>query len=228
MTVKLFLIDEDAMYRMGVRAAAEQAYDVAVVGEGSDFGTDVRERLRSSGGTDVVLVGAPHSGTCSDLVRTIAGGAAPGGRAPRVLVVSSSGAEEEAAVVAAVRAGAQGYVSRCISCEELFRAIQVVADGGAVFGPSVAARLGTYFSPPDGVPSRAAFPSLTDRELQILEYIARGWDNRRIARSLVLSEKTIKNHVTRLFRKLEVKDRTSAAMRARDAEAGILSGCPAK
>ncbi|MEU7132286.1 response regulator transcription factor [Streptomyces sp. NPDC046261] len=227
MTVKLFLIDEDAMYRMGVRAAAEQAENVVVVGEGPAFGDDVLECVRNSGGIDVVLVGVPHSGACIDLVRTITGNAAPGGRAPRVLMVSSSGAEE-AAVVAAVRAGAQGYISRGISGEELFRAVQVVADGGAVFGPSVAARLGTYFSPPDGMPGRAAFPSLTDRELQILEYIARGWDNRRIARSLVLSEKTIKNHVTRLFRKLEVKDRMSAAMRARDAEAGLLSGCPAE
>jgi DNA-binding NarL/FixJ family response regulator len=153
-----------------------------------------------------------------EVTRALTAGNLSGARRPRVLVVSVS--EDDDSVVAAMRAGASGYLVKGASREDLIRGIRIVADGGAVFGREVAERLKAYFSVLHEVPSRAAFPDLTDRERQILDLIARGHDNRRIARELVLAEKTVRNHITHIFMKLQVTDRMSAAVRARDAGLG--------
>jgi DNA-binding NarL/FixJ family response regulator len=220
MTVRLFLVDEYPLYRSGVRAAVEADNDVRVVGEAST-GDEAIQVLRGSVVTaDVVLmeVDLPDiSGI--EAARTIAADSESRGvRPPRVLMVSASDAGH--AVVAAMRAGTSGYLTKRASQEELLQAVRIAAAGGAVFSPTVARRLGEYFSVAHEFPSDAAFPKLTERERQVLDLIARGCDNRRIARQLVLSEKTIRNHVTHLFGKLQVKDRASAAVRARDAGMG--------
>jgi DNA-binding NarL/FixJ family response regulator len=137
---------------------------------------------------------------------------------PRVLVVSMY--EEDDEVVAALRAGAHGYVAKEASREELLRAVRTVAEGGAVFSPAIAERLGTYFSAVHELPGRVAFPQLTNREREILDLLARGHNNRRIARQLVLSEKTVRNHISHIFAKLQVRNRADAVMRARDAGLG--------
>jgi DNA-binding NarL/FixJ family response regulator len=98
--------------------------------------------------------------------------------------------------------------------------VRTVADGGAVFSPFVADRLGDYFSAVHDMPGRAAFPQLTNRERQVLDLLARGYGNRRIARELVLSDKTVRNHISHIFAKLQVTDRMAAAARARDAGLG--------
>ena len=98
--------------------------------------------------------------------------------------------------------------------------MQTVAAGGAVFSATVADRLGA--SSPDWPPSpgREVFPQLSDREREVLELVARGYDNRRIARELFLSDKTVRNHVSSLFAKLDVPDRAEAIPRARRAGMG--------
>ncbi|TDV49679.1 LuxR C-terminal-related transcriptional regulator [Actinophytocola oryzae] len=220
MTVRLFLVDEYPLYRSGVRVAVQADGDVQVVGEASTGNEAVRLLRNTTVDADVVLmeVDLPDiSGI--DAARTIvADSEARGTPPPRVLMVSASDAGH--AVVAAMRAGTSGYLAKGASHVELLQAVRIAAAGGAVFSPNVARRLGEYFSVVHEYPSHAAFPTLTDRERQVLDLIARGCDNRRIARQLVLSEKTIRNHVTHLFGKLQVKDRATAAVRAREAGMG--------
>ena len=89
-----------------------------------------------------------------------------------------------------------------------------------MFSPAVADRLGVYFASLATLPGHAAFPQLTEREREVLDLVARGHDNRRIARELFLSDKTVRNHVSNVFAKLEVETRAEAVVRARNAGLG--------
>src|SRR5581483_1798258 len=124
--------------------------------------------------------------------------------------------EDDDSVFAALRAGASGYVLKDMDEADLIRAIRAVANGEAIFGPGVASRVLAYFA----APRRAApplFPELTEREREILGLLARGKSNPAIARDLSLSPKTVANHVSNIFGKLQVADRAEAIIRARDA-----------
>jgi DNA-binding NarL/FixJ family response regulator len=145
--------------------------------------------------------------------------AAPG---TGVLVITMSADDD--AVVAAMRAGARGYVVKGAGRADLLQAVTTVAAGGAVFSPTVAARLGTYFDGLAAVPGREMFPQLSQREREVLDLVARGYDNRRVARELFLSEKTVRNHVSALLGKLGVADRSEAITRARRAGLGQEPG----
>jgi DNA-binding NarL/FixJ family response regulator len=136
----------------------------------------------------------------------------------RVLVMTMSSDDE--AVVAAMRSGARGYVVKGAGREEVLSAVRTVAQGGAVFSPQVAARLGSWFSSLGSIEGRTAFPQLTDREREILDLMARGLDNRRIARELTLSEKTVRNHVSNVMGKIDADSRAVAVLRARNAGLG--------
>jgi DNA-binding NarL/FixJ family response regulator len=122
-------------------------------------------------------------------------------------------------VFSALRAGARGYLLKGADRAELLRAIRMVADGGAVFGPEVARRLIGYFGE-QGSLDRSAFPQLTEREREILELVARGLSNQQITDRLVVSPKTVRNHVSNIFGKLQVRDRAEAIVRAREAGMG--------
>jgi DNA-binding NarL/FixJ family response regulator len=220
MTVRVFLVDDHPTFRAGLRVILDDADTMEVVGEAAtgDEAVHTLRALRPI--ADVVLMDL-RLGDSSGIEAThaITANGESSTPAPRVLVISA--AEEDDAVVGALRAGAHGFLVKGVSRQELLRGIHVVADGGAVFSPPVAARLSTYFSVVHDLPCRAAFPQLTGRERQILDLLARGLDNRRIARELVLAEKTVRNHITSVFVKLQVTDRTAAAVRARDAGLGL-------
>ena len=127
---------------------------------------------------------------------------------------------DDDAVVAAMRAGARGYVVKGAGRDEVLHAIRTVAAGGAVFTPSVADRLGRFFTGLAHRGRRETFPELTSREGEILDLVARGLENRRIARELHLSDKTVRNHVSNVLGKLGVEDRSEAIARARAAGLG--------
>ncbi len=137
----------------------------------------------------------------------------------RVLVVTLF--EDEDSVFMALRAGARGYVLKDADEEEMVLAIRAVGKGEAIFSPAVATRVLAYFaaSPLGGVPPQA-FPTLTDREREILHLIAQGHPNPAIARQLSLSTKTVGNYVSNIFTKLQVADRAQAIIRAREAGLG--------
>jgi DNA-binding NarL/FixJ family response regulator len=141
--------------------------------------------------------------------------------APDVAVLMLTMFDDDDSVFAAMRAGARGYVLKGAQQDEIIRAIQAVAAGEAIFGPGVARRvLGLVSAPPaPGIP----FQGLTRREREVLDLIASGARNTEIARQMSITPKTVANHVSAIFSKLQVADRNQAIIRARDAGLGRSS-----
>lgn len=139
---------------------------------------------------------------------------------PETAVVVLTMLEDDDSVFAAMRAGARGYLLKGADQNDVVRAINAAASGDVIFGAVIAERVREYFVGARGVDSSRAFPELTERELQILELIARGEKNQTIAEKLVVSEKTVRNHVSNIFTKLQVADRSEAIVRAREAGLG--------
>jgi DNA-binding NarL/FixJ family response regulator len=210
---RVVVVDDHPIFRDGLRAALHGVEDIEVVGEAPDAATalTVVEALSP----DVVLLDLhlPDASGVEVLARLQA---VP--TVPRVLVVTMS--QDDDAVVAVMRAGARGYVVKGAGRAELLQAVRTVAGGGAVFGPGVAERLERWFAGLSSATGREAFPALTEREREVLTLMSRGLDNRRIARELFLSEKTVRNHVSNLLGKLGVADRSDAIARARSAGLG--------
>lgn len=209
----VLLVDDHPLFLDGVRAALSTESGLEVVGEAHTAAEAVD--LAGSLKPDVVLMDLNlPDGSGIDATRDVHA-ASPGSH---VLVITMSADDD--AVVAAMRAGARGYVVKGAGREDLVLAVTTVAAGGAVFSPAVAARLGTYFSGLADQPGREVFPQLSAREREVLDLVARGMDNRRIARALFLSEKTVRNHVSAVLTKLDAADRAEAIGRARRAGLG--------
>jgi DNA-binding NarL/FixJ family response regulator len=138
---------------------------------------------------------------------------------PEVNILMVTMLEDDESVFAAMRVGARGYILKGANQAEVLRAIHSVANGEAIFGPGVAQQLLNFFHTPARQAPKA-FPELTDREVEILTLIAQGWTNEEIADHFVLSLKTVRNHASNIFGKLQVTDRAQAALRARQAGLG--------
>lgn len=139
---------------------------------------------------------------------------------PHVGVLVLTMFEDNDSVFAAMRAGAKGYLPKGADQAEIVRATQAVGSGEAIFGPPIAERVIRYFSASRGVDPALPFPELTDRERGVLELIAQGQSNQAIAQRLALSHKTVRNHISNIFAKLQVADRAEAIVRAREAGLG--------
>jgi DNA-binding NarL/FixJ family response regulator len=137
----------------------------------------------------------------------------------RALVLSPT--SDDDTIVAALRAGARGYMTDVPSGRDLIHAIKFIDSGGAVFCQIVAQRLGTYLMPYEDNPGIVTFPNLTCREREILDLVARGLGNRQISRQLVITDKTVRNHITQIFLKIQVSNRPAAIVKARNAGVGI-------
>ena len=213
MPTRILLVDDHPLFRDGVVAALAGTDDLEVVGEADDIRSALESAERLEPDLVVMDLQLPD-GSGVDAARAILASR------PAVHVLVMTMSDEDEAVVAAMRAGARGYVVKGSGRADLLHALRTVAAGGAVFSPTVAARLGSYFGSLAALPGRDAFPQLTERERDVLDQLARGHDNRRIARELFLSEKTVRNHVSAVFAKLEVGDRAEAIVRARNAGMG--------
>lgn len=210
---RILLVDDHPLFLDGVRAALTGATDLEVVGEAHDGGSGIA--LAAEVAPDVVLMdlNLPDISGVEATTRILTAAATV-----RVLMMTMS--VDDDAVVAAMRAGARGYVVKGAGREDLLDAIRTVASGGAVFSPTVADRLGRFFTGLATGGGREAFPQLTGREMEILDLVARGLENRRIARELHLSDKTVRNHVSNVLTKLGVAHRSEAIARARAAGLG--------
>jgi DNA-binding NarL/FixJ family response regulator len=139
---------------------------------------------------------------------------------PEVGVVVLTMFEDDDSVFSAMRAGARGYVLKGAPPNEILKVLRAVADGEAHFGPEIARRLMDFFSAPRPASPAEALPELTAREIEILDLIAQGHTNAKIAARLYLSPKTVGNHISHIFTKLQVADRAHAIIRAREAGLG--------
>jgi len=141
---------------------------------------------------------------------------------PHIGVLMVTMYENDDFVFSAMQAGARGYLLKGADQEEIVRAIQAVASGEAIFSPGIAQRMRAYFTAPKAAPlPPEIFPDLTEREREILDLLATGYNNLEIADQLVLSSKTVRNHVSNIFSKLQVHDRAHAIVRAREAGLGM-------
>jgi DNA-binding NarL/FixJ family response regulator len=207
--IRLLIADDHPVFRQGLRVMLESATEFEVMGEAADGDEAVARALELK--PDVVLMDLRMPGLNGiDATRKILE------ESPSMGVLVLTMFEDDDSVFAAMRAGARGYLLKGSEQEEVQRAIRSVASGEAIFGPDIANRLIAYFSSAN----TAAFPELTDREREVLELIAQGKNNQAIASELVLSLKTVRNHVSNVFNKLRVTDRAGAIVKAREAGMG--------
>ena len=210
MTLRVVVADDHPMVRYGIAAVLDRVTEVELVGQAAD-GTELLSLIKETS-PDVVLTDlAMPQMSGLDAIRAL--------RAtdPELPVLVLTMHADDESVFAALRAGARGYLIKGADGAELVRAIQTVAAGDAVYGAAVANRIVAHLT---GAPREAAFPELTDREREVLELMADGLRNHTIAERLGLSEKTVRNHVSNVLLKLQVPDRTAAAIKAREAGLG--------
>ncbi len=216
-TTRILLVDDHASFRSGLRALLETADGLAVAGEAGTGDEAVEQAVALQ--PDVVLMDLNMPGMDGlEATRRIVD------VAPHVAVLVVTMYDDDDSVFDAVRAGARGYLLKGAQRAEILRAVRAVASGEAIFGPGVARRLMAYFARPRPAVDVAAFPELTGREREILDLVARGRSNAEITAGLVLSPKTVRNHVSNIFSKLQVRDRAEAIVRARQAGMGGEGG----
>src|SRR5215216_1273362 len=211
MPIKVLIADDHVFYREGVRALLSNSPEITVAGEASN-GDEVIAKAAELNPA-IILMDLKMPGMNGiEATRKIIGTQPSAG----VLVITMF--DDDDSVFAAMRAGARGYVLKGAQQQEIARAIMAVAAGEAIFGPAVASRVLTYFATPPATPT--PFPELTAREREVLDLLAAGRTNHQIAEQLTLSGKTVANHISAIFAKLQVADRTQAILRARDAGLG--------
>jgi DNA-binding NarL/FixJ family response regulator len=205
--IRVAVVDDHPVFRLGMAGLLGSLDGIEVAAQAEDAAGAM---ARIDGSVDVVLMDL-HLGddsgieTTRDLVRAL----------PDLAVLVITMDEDDESVVAAMRAGARGYLLKSASPAEVERGIRAVANGEAILGPQVASRaMATLTSGRTAV--RVPFPELSDREREVLDLLARGYDNATIARRMVLSPKTVRNHVSNVLTKLGVPDRAQAMIRARD------------
>lgn len=209
--LRVVVADDHPLVREGLRAVLSTDPAVELVAEAADGQQAVAAVLEH--GPDVVVMDLQMPGLSGvEATRAIARDA------PGVAVLVVTMHEDDASVLAAMRAGARGYLLKGAGREELLRALRTVAAGDAVFGRAVAERIAAQLAPGTGPP--VAFPELTAREREVLDLVAAGRSNAEIARGLFLAPKTVRNITSSVFGKLGVPDRAGAIVLARDAGLG--------
>ena len=220
--IRVLVADDHPVFRRGMRAILGAEADTELVGEATDGEEAVALALELH--PDVILMdlNMPKVGGIDATRRILEA-------RPETAILVLTMFEDDKSIFAAMRAGARGYVLKGADGAETLRAIHAVASGEAIFGPTIARRLTEYFAAPGGdsrTSSAQAFPSLTEREHEILSLMAEGYTNGAIASRLYLSPKTVRNYVSSVFTKLGVEDRSQAIVRAREAGLGTKGGSP--
>lgn len=209
--VRVVVADDHPVVRAGLTALLGSLPGIEVVGVAADGRAAVRE----------VVLHRPDVAVLDLRMPDLDGFAATrelGRVAPGTAVLVLTMFDDDDSVFAAMRAGARGYVVKGAESDELGRAVRAVAAGEAIFGPGVAQRVLRFFAAPP--PVADPFPQLTGRERQTLDLLAAGLSNATIAARLGLSAKTVANHLSSIFAKLQVADRAAAMLRAREAGLG--------
>jgi DNA-binding NarL/FixJ family response regulator len=210
---RILIADDHAIVREGLRAVLGSEPDMEVVGE-AVTGKEVVVRAAELG-PDLILMDIQMPGLNGiEATRRILGAN------PSIGVVVLTMFGDDDSVFSAMRAGARGYVLKGAPPSEILKVLRAVAEGEAHFGPEIAQRLTDFFSASRPPSSEETFSELTSREREILDLIAQGHTNAKIARHLFVSPKTVRNHISHIFTKLQIADRTQAFLRAREAGLG--------
>ncbi|HEY6411961.1 MAG TPA: response regulator transcription factor [Ktedonobacteraceae bacterium] len=212
-TIRILIVDDQLITRQGLRTLLSATPGIEVIGEAAN-GAEVIE-LAASLQPDVILMDLKMPGINGiEATRRIHR------TSPHIALLVVTMFADDTSVFPAIRAGASGYLLKDADQAELVRAIQTVAAGGVIFSPGIARRVLQYLAePPSNAPPQA-FDELTPREREILELIARGYRNAEIAEQLVLSPKTVSNHVSNVLLKLQAADRTQLMLLALEAGLG--------
>jgi DNA-binding NarL/FixJ family response regulator len=212
-TIRVLIADDHGVVREGLRAVLGSEADMEVVGEAAT-GKEVVERAAELR-PDVILMDIQmpelNGIEATRLILSVN---------PDVGVVVLTMFEDDDSVFTAMRAGARGYVLKGAPPSEILKVVRAVAAGEAHFGPEIAKRLMDFFSAPKPISPTEAFPELSSREVEILDLIAQGHSNAKIAARLFVSPKTVGNHISHIFTKLQVADRAHAIIRAREVGLG--------
>jgi DNA-binding NarL/FixJ family response regulator len=212
-TQRVLIADDHEDFRKGLAALLAATPSVEVVGSAADGAMAVALALDLQ--PDVVLMDLhmPRVNGIDATAQIVAS-------SPHIGILVLTMMEDEESVFAAVRAGARGFLLKGARRAEITRAVQAVGAGEVIFGPGIADRVMAYFSGVRSRPVADAFPDLTDRERVVLGLIAEGRENGEIARQLGLSVKTVRNHASNIFTKLQVAHRAQAIVKAREAGLG--------
>jgi two-component system NarL family response regulator len=206
--IRVLVVDDQELFRRGITMLLTAEPGIEVVGEAGD-GLE-GAALAESTAPDVVLLDVRmprRSGieACIDIKQAV----------PSAKILMLTVSDEEADLYEAVKSGASGYLLKDSSIDEVAQAVRVVADGQSLISPSMAAKLIDEFKQL-ARPEREQVPGLrlTDRELQVLRFVATGMNNREISKQLYISENTVKNHVRNILEKLQLHSRMEAVMYA--------------
>lgn len=210
--IHVLIVDDHAPFRAGLRALLNSVPEMEVAGEAANGDDAIHEVAKLQ--PDVILMDIQMPG-----MNGIEATRAIYQSSPHIGVIVLTMFEDDDSVFAAMRAGARGYLLKGADQAEILRAIHSVRNGEALFGPGIARRLINFFAQPNPQ-AQHPFPELTEREREVLDLLARGMNNAEIAGVLVISQKTVRNHVSNIFNKLQVADRAQAIIRARDAGLG--------
>ena len=207
--IRVLIADDHPVFRFGLKALLGATPDLEVAGEAADGVQAVA--LAASLLPDVVVMDlnmpALHGLEATRRILQTS---------PHIAVLVVTMFDDDS-VFAAMQAGARGYLLKGAEPEATLHAIRTVAGGEAIFSPTVARRVMNYFAHPQPDTPARVFPELTERERELLGLLAQGLTNAAIAERLSLSPKTVRNHVSNIFSKLQVADRVSAVIRAREA-----------
>ncbi|MGB3702070.1 MAG: response regulator transcription factor [Anaerolineales bacterium] len=211
--IRVLIADDHTLFRDGLLALLNSVDDIKVIGTAQDGLEAVNQAADSQ--PDVILMDIlmPELNGIEATRKIIQ-------TSPHVGVIMLTMFEDDESVFSAMRAGARGYILKGAGQDDVLRAIRAVDRGEALFGPSIATRLMDFFKTPETEPPQA-FPELTERENEILALIAQGASNHEIAEQLNISLKTVRNHVSNIYNKMQVTDRVQAVLRAREAGLGM-------
>lgn len=211
--VRVVLADDHPMFRYGLAAILAGTAEIKVVGEADDgqqLVALVERELPDVVLTDLAMPGLDGATATTRILH----------RHPNIGVLVLTMHEDDEALFAALRAGVRGYLLKDADRDDIVRAVLAVAAGEAVYGAAVARRIVDFFTSARQRYAAQVFPELTAREREVLNLVATGCGNHEIARRLVLSEKTVRNHVATILTKLQAPNRAAAVAKARDAGIG--------
>ncbi len=212
-SIRILIVDDHTLFRDGVRAILKSVAGFKIVGEAAT-GQEAINKVSSLTPNIILMdIKMPDMNgveATREILKTH----------PDIGIIILTMLEDDDSLFSALRVGARGYVLKGADKVEMVRSIRAVANGEALFGPAIAKRLTKFFNTPEDKARESVFPELTERELEVLELVASHHNNHEIAEILHITIKTVSNHISNIFNKLQVADRTQAIFKARDAGLG--------